>query len=95
MIFGLRVDNHQLVDELIEEWNEIFREPLRNIISETRYYKGTKLNLSEGTYVMSIKQIFPMLLWFSIFGLGAIASAIFLYIINFLVYSACLSSSSV
>jgi hypothetical protein len=79
MLFGLKIDgDKKLVDDLVEEWNEIFKEPVRNIISETRYYKDTsKLKLPENTYVMSIKPILPMFMWFSILILGAVGSAIF------------------
>ena len=79
MIFGLKINQQsELVNGLVDEWNEIFSEPTRSIISETRYYKSTDtLKLANNTYIMSIKPIFPLFLWFTILGLGAIASAIF------------------
>ena len=81
MIFGLKINQQEeLVDGLIDEWNEIFKEPVRNIISETKYYKNNEhLKLPSNNYIMAIKPIFPVVMWISILGLGAIGSAVFGY----------------
>ena len=79
MIFGFRVDsNADKVDGLVAEWNEIFQEPTRKIISETKYYKGNdKLLLPKGEYLMSIKPMFPFKLWAMVLAVAILGTLFF------------------
>lgn len=79
MIFGFKIDKDiEKVNSLITEWNEIFSEPTRRIISDTRYYmKNDNVSLKDGTYVMSIKPMFPIGIWGFVFGLAIISSIFF------------------
>ena len=76
MLFGFHADKDtEQIDGLINGWNEIFKEPTRSLVSETKYYKSK--TFGEGNYLISVKPMFPLSFWIMVLSLGIISSTIF------------------